>query len=74
MKLLSKWNLLIPRELRAATATSVFSPCADSISTFKSTRWRVKGAAQLITHVYLLRIFCSTFEERHFLTSSDSCF
>jgi len=45
----SKWNLLIPRELWGSTATSVFSPCGDSISTFKSMRWRVKGGAQLIT-------------------------
>ena len=45
----SKLNLLIARELRGSTATSVFSPCADSISTFKSTHWRVKGGAQLTT-------------------------
>ena len=43
----SKWKILIPNE--GATATFVFSPCVDSIPTFKSTRSRVEGGAQLIT-------------------------
>ena len=68
-------HLLIPRELRGSTATSVFSLCADSISTFKSMRWRVKGGAQLITLMCTCsESFAPPSKNANFLTSSDSCF
>ena len=44
----SKWNLLIPRELRDHQRLSSHHVSVDSISTCKSTRWCVKGGAQLI--------------------------
>ena len=49
----SKWNLLIPRELRGLTETVFSSLLTMCLSipfphVLKSSRWRVKGGAQLI--------------------------
>ena len=49
----SKWNLLSPRELRGSTETVFSSLLTMCLSipfrhVLKSSRWRVKGGAQLI--------------------------
>ena len=52
----SKWNLLTPRELRGSTETGFSSLLTMCLSipfghVLKSSRWRVKGGAQLIAPI-----------------------
>ena len=72
----SIWNLLNPVSLGNVRECLLTHVSVDSILTC------IKGYALVserrctinYTNVYIFRIFCFTFAERHFLTSSVSCF